>query len=116
MRPWKKTESNGRTWSIYIVKDLATKIDYKPAEELAEDEIYVLHGVMFPTTRSIMIDSRSADDVEEFWDTLIHEMLHAVEDSEELKQSSEAHIRKLARGLAQMLKPFLKKPRTRSQK
>lgn len=99
---WRKVTANGYTWTIEFVRGL-----HKSGAE-GEDR----WGHVEPYERRILLDSELKNDHELLWHTLIHEMRHIVGwDEFETDKHDEDTLDRAAGHLAQLLQPFLKKPR-----
>lgn len=95
---WRKVVANGYTWRIEFVRGLASK--------------HGLHGQAKPRDRRILLDDSLRDDHELLWHTLIHEFRHVVGwDEFGTDEHDEDKLDRAAGHMAQLLRPFLKKPR-----
>ena len=96
-RAWKRITANGRTWVLAWRKDMDLDDDGE------------CDGAMFPDGRTILLNAKLKKDPEELLDTLVHELMHAAFYSEDVVEPSEEGLTRVARTLAQLLTPFMRK-------
>ena len=98
---WRKSTLDGYTCVFEFVDDL----------HAPDDAECKLDGCMVPDVRRILLDSSLRDDQERLHDVLVHECVHAVLWHEGREDEDEGLVDDLGKGLAQLLRPVLKKPR-----